>query len=119
LRFLLSRDDCPYHGFFPAAWPVASGSTQTFTWAVVCANGGLRQLLLRLRMERAGTFAIREIEIEALSFYNGQVMSPAPLANAKLTISEHDAAGTGEVVLDAPDFNLRDPALVVARRRCS
>ncbi|WP_137180439.1 hypothetical protein [Roseomonas sp. AR75] len=107
LRFFFSEDDCPYHGFHPAAWPCAAGRVQVFRWLVVC-TGGMQGLTLRLALRDEGGFRLRGASCVALPFHNGQATSMTPLASWEATL---DAADPGAETLDlaAPDFAVRTP----------
>jgi hypothetical protein len=108
LRYHHSEDDCPYHGFHPAAWPCAGGSAEGFRWPVVCA-GGLQGLSIRLALRRSGAFRLTRVACVALPFHNGQVTSMTPLASWEATL-DAAAATAGTLDFAAPDFVVRAPA---------
>jgi hypothetical protein len=110
LSFVLSEEDYPYHGFFPAVWPCEPLTRQDFTWPVACRGGGLKRFLLSLRLERSAVFAISHINVRALSFHNGQVMSDKALAEVDYAVPADLVSSADEITLNALDFNLRDPA---------
>ena len=63
----------------------------------------------RLTLDRAGSdgFAITSVKVQAHGFYNGQVVSPKPLAEMEQAISGDRAAAP--IAIDAPDFAVRGP----------
>jgi hypothetical protein len=110
LSYEFSPDDHPYHGYFPAAWPMPPTATQRFSWAVVCRDGGIERFALRVDIDRAGAFALCDLSVQALPFYNGQITSERVLAAAEKSFSGAEAAEASSFVLDAPEFNLPAPA---------
>jgi hypothetical protein len=109
LRFLLSTDDTPYHGFHPAPWPVAAGGQEAFAWTVTVAGGGLRGVRLDIAIARGGAFRLRAVSLRAFSFHSGQITSMTPLARWEHDCTEAEATAPA-LTLDAPDFAVRDPA---------
>ena len=61
-------------------------------------------------IDRAGAFALCELSVRALSFYNGQVTSDRVLAAAEASFSGAEAVEAPSLVLEASDFNLPAPA---------
>jgi hypothetical protein len=80
LSFYPSHDDTPHLRVFPAAWPVAPGATRAFTWLIVSGDGGFDGLDCTLEIDPPDGIDVHSISLTALSFYNGQVTSPTPLA---------------------------------------
>jgi hypothetical protein len=109
LVWQVSADDCPYHGFFPAPWPCIPTTSDSYWWGVTCRGGGIARLRVRFDVQRTGAFAVQKIDVKALSFHQGQVMSMTPLAQASLEIAAGEAVSATNIILDAPDFGLRDP----------
>jgi hypothetical protein len=110
LAFSPSADDIPYHGFFPAAWPVAPASERGFTWAVTCRGGGLASFRLQLRLDRTGPFSVTEVSVQALSFYNGQVTSDKPRADFVQAIEPGSGQSERDLAVTCADFGLAAPA---------
>ena len=116
LTYEFSSDNHPYHGYFPAAWPMPPTATQGFSWAVVCRDGGIERFALRVDIDRAGAFVLCDLSVQALPFYNGQITSERVLAAAEKSFSGAEAAEAPSFVLDAPEFHLAAPARAAGRR---
>ncbi len=86
LKHLRSDDDCPYHRFFPAAWPVAPGATVRFRWYIVSTGAGFNGLSLRLGVDGPTTPTVEGVGLLAYRFYNGQVTSMTPVASFAGTV---------------------------------
>jgi hypothetical protein len=108
--FLPSTEGFPYHGFYPAAWPILPDAQRSVTWPVTCRNGGLQGFRVSLHMDRTGGFLVRKLSVAAYSFYNGQIMSPTPLASFGQTMPDDIAQAAADIAIDAENFNLREPA---------
>ncbi|HJZ17411.1 MAG TPA: hypothetical protein VJ251_18555 [Stellaceae bacterium] len=80
LKYLVSEDDCPYHGFFPAPWPVPPGATARYRWYVASSGAGFTGLTLRLEIEGTAPLRVEGIGLSVYRFYNGQVTSMTPVA---------------------------------------
>jgi hypothetical protein len=109
LSYLFSADDHPYHGYFPAAYPMPPGATQGFSWAVVCRDGGIGRLTLRVDIDGSGPFEVCDLTAHAHSFYNGQITSERPLTAAEHGFSD-GVSERRSFSLDAAEFNLPAPA---------
>jgi hypothetical protein len=99
LKYFRSDDDCPYHRFFPASWPVPPGTTARFQWAVTSSGAGFTGLRLRLGIDGLTPPTVKGIGLRAYRFYNGQVTSMTPV---------DDYAGTApfEPVIEIADFTI-------------
>jgi hypothetical protein len=86
LKYWPSGDDCPYHRFFPAPWPVAPGATVRFHWYVVSSGAGFRGLSFRLRVDGPAQPKVEGVGLHAYRFYNGQVTSMTPVASFAGTV---------------------------------
>src|SRR5580704_11262502 len=80
LKYLVSEDDCPHHGFFPAPWPVPPGATARYRWYVASSGAGFTGLTLRLEIEGTAPLRVEGIGLSVYRFYNGQVTSMTPVA---------------------------------------
>jgi hypothetical protein len=71
----VSDDDCPYHRFYPAAWPVATGASARWRWLVTSGGGGFDGLRVALRIEGNASARVQKLSVVALPLYNGQITS--------------------------------------------
>jgi hypothetical protein len=92
---------CPYHGFFPAAWPVASSASLSFLWPVLWRGGGLGDLRLGVHIDRTAPCAVTRVSIAAHRWRNGQILSTAPLASFGQTVPQSAADDEAELWFDA------------------
>jgi hypothetical protein len=105
-----SPDDHPYHGYFPAAWPMPPASNQGFSWGVSCRDGGIDKFAFRVEIDRDGAFSLSELSVVARPFHNGQITSERVVAAAEKTFSKPEATEAATFILDAPDFHVPPPA---------
>jgi hypothetical protein len=108
LKYLASEDDCPYHGFFPAPWPVPPGATARYRWYVASSGAGFTGLTLRLEIAGTAPLRVEGIGLAVYRFYNGQVTSMTPVA-------EHAGPLPAEGVVEIADFTV--PAVEPQTRR--
>ena len=108
LKYFRSDDDCPYHRFFPAPWPMLPGVTARFQWAVVSSGAGFDGLRLRLSIDGPTAPSVEGIAVRAYHFYNGQVTSMTPVASFAGTVAS-------EPVVEIADFPI--PAVDPQSRR--
>jgi hypothetical protein len=108
LKYLVSEDDCPYHGFFPAPWPVPPGATARYRWYVASSGAGFTGLTLRLEIEGTAPLRVEGIGLSVYRFYNGQVTSMTPVA-------ERAGPLPAEGVVEIADFTV--PAVEPQTRR--
>ncbi len=80
LAWLRSDDDCPYHRFYPAAWPIDASLEHGCRWLVTSSAGGLEGLQLDLGTANPAGVEIDLVGVAAYPFYNGQMTSMTPLA---------------------------------------
>ena len=106
LAYYRSDDDCPYHRFFPAAWPRRPGLPDEEQWAIVCSGGGFCGLSIRLAVEGPAPVRVERIHIRALPFYNGQVTSPTSVAEHEWIAPDRGAATPANVDIEMPAFDV-------------
>lgn len=102
LAYYRSDDDCPYHRFFPAAWPRYPGIPDSEQWLVVCSGGFTG---LRLHLSLAGApIRLDRVHLRALPFYNGQVTSMTALAEHEWIPPDPSGVSSSALVIDCPAF---------------
>ena len=99
LKYFRSDDDCPYHRFFPAPWPVPPGATARFQWGVVSTGAGFTGLRLWLGIDGPSRLQVESVGLRAYRFYNGQVTSMTPVASFA-------GAVPSEPVIEIADFSI-------------
>jgi hypothetical protein len=103
LAYYRSDDDCPYHRFYPGAWPRHPGVSDSEQWAIVC-SGGFAGLRLRVTIEGSASARLERVHIRALPFYNGQVTSTTAIAEYEWTAPDAGMDGSAEVAIECPGF---------------
>lgn len=109
LAFDAGAADYPYHGFYPAPWPVQASATRSFVWPLTCSGGGLRRFRLVLHIDRTGGFVVHKVSVAAYGFRHGQLTAAAPLAQFGQTVPEDEAATSADLCFDTDSFGLREP----------
>jgi hypothetical protein len=107
-RFDAGVADCPYHGFYPGAWPVPASAVQSFVWPLVCRGGALRRFRLALHIDRGGAFVLRKVTVAAYAYRNGQIAGAAPLAQFGHAVLPQAGGADPELSFDVDTFGLRD-----------
>ncbi len=108
IAFAREDDDCPYHRFYPAAWPLERNATSGLRWFLVSSGVGFRGLRIKLDTASTGEARVTEASIVAFPFYNGQMTSMTAVAQHTFTAVAADADGL--IVLDAPEFEIPGPS---------
>lgn len=80
LAALQADEECPYHRFYPAPWPIEVDAEQRVRWFVTSGSGAVSGFDLDLGIEPSAGAQIDLVGAAAFSFHNGQVMSGTPLA---------------------------------------
>ena len=107
LKYLVSGDDCPYHGFFPAPWPTFPGATARYRWYVASSGAGFTGLRLRLDIDGPAPLNVEGIGLTVYRFYNGQVTSMTPVAEHAGPLPPEGVVEIADITVPAVDPQTR------------
>jgi hypothetical protein len=104
--FFRSDDDHPYLRFFPAAWPVGTGSAQRVSWGVATSGPGFRGVRVRLQFDNASEASVDAVTVLAWPFSSGQVTSFRAAATHAWRDLGEPVRGATAITKEAADFAL-------------
>ncbi len=109
-------DDCPHHRVYPAHWPLAAEKASGLKWLIVSSGAGFDGARIQVRVDdlSGGTIRLTGLTMQAFPFFNGQIMSPTPVATyeAALSLTLEEGVWTH----DAPSFEMPDLDPEAAKR---